>query len=97
MPLFNYYVYILNNIVITHLVTFSNAETKVKLLKANKSNSVIYRLNNTITGKRYRGSYKNLLARFNDYYSLVNIENRVKKGYSNLYKNKFYFYNVKYN
>jgi len=61
-------------------VRYSNVDTqKVKILKVNKSKYNIYRLNNTITGKNYIGSFLNIASRFNYYYSIVYLENRVKK------------------
>ncbi len=61
-------------------MTYSNVDTqKVKIFKVNKSKYNIYRLNNTITGKKYIGSFRNLASIFSYYHSIIYLENREKK------------------
>ena len=67
-------------------MTYSNVDTqKVKIFKVNKSKYNIYRLNNTITGKKYIGSFINLASIFSYYHSIIYLENREKKDSSIIY------------
>src|SRR6266849_4907080 len=76
-----------NNIIsIIPIVSYNNADKdKHKVYMENKRKSGIYRINNLITGKSYIGSSVNIAGRFSNYYSLVYLENRVKKGSSIIY------------
>jgi group I intron endonuclease len=73
-----------NNII--PILTYNNMDiNKSIIILNNKIKCGIYRLNNIITGKSYIGSSVNLASRFSNYYSIVFLENRVKKGSSIIY------------
>jgi group I intron endonuclease len=74
-----------NNYIIS-ILTYNNMDINKSIITLdNKRKCGIYRLNNIITGKSYIGSSVNLASRFSNYYSIVFLENRVKKGSSIFY------------
>lgn len=59
--------------------TYNNADLdKLKILKENRGKSGIYRWNNKINGKSYIGSSLSLANRFSIYYSLRELNIKVK-------------------
>nr|YP_009568430.1 hypothetical protein [Drechslerella brochopaga]QBL02512.1 hypothetical protein [Drechslerella brochopaga] len=64
---------------------YENADTqKLQILNENKNKSGIYQWKNIETGKTYVGSSTNLSKRLSIYYSLLSIENSLKKSKSRL-------------
>ncbi len=74
------------NLAIIPVLSYTNAnKDKSIIYDQNHKKSAIYRINNLITEKSYRGSSVNLSARFANYYSIIYLKNRINKGSSYIY------------
>ena len=75
-----------NDSIVVPIISYANVDTdKFVLYKVNKGKCGVYCWNNKITGKSYIGSSVSLSNRFCGYYSLNNLEKKVKKGSSAIY------------